>query len=65
MTAKEKAENLIDNYLMVRNEFNETLYFSEAKQCALITVDEILSIVWSNGIDVEYWVNVKKEIVKL
>jgi hypothetical protein len=65
MTPKEKAENLIDRYLMVRNEFNETLYFSEAKHCALVTVDEILSVIWNNQQDVDYWQQVKQEIENL
>lgn len=70
MTPKEKAENLIDKYLMVRNEFNETLYFSEAKHCALIAVDEILeSFIKFNYTIIknklEFWQEVREEIIKL
>jgi hypothetical protein len=63
MTSKEKAENLIDKYLMVRNEFNETLYFSEAKQCALIAVDELLNHCYE--VMKPFWQEVKQEIEKL
>ena len=37
MTAKEKAKELVDKFL---NEQNNTEEISEAKQCALICVDE-------------------------
>jgi hypothetical protein len=66
VTPKEKAEELVNKLL-------ESLYdngslsfkrilFGKAKQCALIAVDEILSIqVVKNG----YWQEVKQEIEKL
>ena len=48
MTPKEKAENLVDNFYNVigknyskRDGFGTQL-FEEAKQCALIAVDEII-----------------------
>lgn len=60
MTPKEKAEELVEKY-------DETLTYleskSKAKQCALIAVDEILSLLWCA--DLEYWNKVKKEIEKL
>jgi hypothetical protein len=67
MTAKEKAIELVDKYYGrdMKENLPLTIYWSSAKACALIATDEILSIVWLNGIDVEYWVNVKKEIEKL
>ena len=43
MTAKEKAKELVDKFL---NEQNNTEEISEAKQCALICVDEILEFAY-------------------
>ncbi len=68
MTAKEKAEELVDKYLM-----NTPVGFhiDDAKQCALITVDEILiAITYANyGIkylnERDFWQEVKQEIEKL
>jgi hypothetical protein len=63
MTPKEKAQELFDKIL---NEIDKTCddYFT-AKQCALIAVDEILSVVWYVPVDIEYWQEVKQEIEKL
>jgi hypothetical protein len=57
MTPKEKAEELLDKMTMEIGKFN-------AKQCALIAVDEILE---SNMINlhlhqIDYWEEVKQEI---
>jgi hypothetical protein len=52
MTPKEKEILII-----------ESMSFSI--QCALIAVDEILSVVCNVPMDVEYWEEVKKEIEKL
>jgi hypothetical protein len=58
MTAREKASQLIVDYQMKCKSLN----YDEAKQCALIAVDEIISLVgrYSN-----YWQEVKQEIEKL
>jgi predicted Zn-dependent protease len=73
MTPKEKAKELVDKlYQTTPNEawYNPPLgslsieykAWEQAKQCALIAVDEILSIqVVKNG----YWQEVKAEIEKL
>ena len=67
MTAKLKAIELIHKFCST----TEGLYKSKkniknAKQCALIAVDEILSIIWINLDDeVDYWAEVKQEIEKL
>ena len=81
MTPKEKAEKLVDNFYQTTP--NEAWYnpplgslsmeykaLQQAKQFALIAVNEILSqdvfnytSDWSNTI--EYWENVKQEIEKL
>jgi len=72
MTPKEKANELFGKFamylranLMYDEEANE-----DAKQCALITVDEILNTIeYSSQADelskVSYWTEVKKEINKL
>jgi hypothetical protein len=58
MTAREKASQLIVDYQMKCKSLN----YDEAKQCALIAVDEIISLVgrYSN-----YWEEVKQEINKM
>ena len=43
MTPKEKAKELLDKYYIICQEFTEEIQCSiQAKQCALITVDEML-----------------------
>jgi hypothetical protein len=66
MIPKEKAEELFNKYciylragLLYDDEARE-----DAKQCALIAVDEILSIA-SHYVTVEYWNEVKQEIEKI
>ena len=76
MKAEEKAKELIDRfkefadeaYMDTKEQFelNEARTLN-AKQCALIAVDEILNI---NSVDKdydlsEYWLQVKSEIEKL
>ena len=59
MTPKEKAEQLADYYMpFCSNNYNN------AKQCALIAVNEILEIcVDSLGLtELDYWQEVKQEI---
>jgi hypothetical protein len=58
---REKAVELVHKFAM------ENKYYERAKQCALIAVDEILSI---NSVDKDedlsnYWEEVKQEIEKL
>ena len=61
MTPKEKAIDLVEDM----HDAPEMGYNEHAKQCALIAVDEILSVVWYIPVDVEYWQEVKQEIEKL
>lgn len=73
MTPKEKAEQLVKRFKQYVNsdvsgeqnfEFSYEEQLKNAKQCALITVDEIMkSRSISNSI--EYWKNVKQEIEQL
>ena len=55
MTAKEKAKLLFKMYNIIVIE-------EKAKQCALMTVNEIINSKTSN---IEFWIQVKKEIQKL
>lgn len=75
MTPKEKALNLVNKYI----EFTEDNYAernADAKQCALIAVDEVIKInpcyedsdrggnfMWNDN--TYYWQEVKTEIEKL
>ena len=56
MTPKEKA-------MQIAMKFDEKGETDNAKQCALICVDEILE--FHDRIDVKYWTEVKQEINKL
>ena len=66
---KEKAKELVDKFL---NEQNNTEEISEAKQCALICVDEILENITEEVMtykpfmmNTDYWQEVKQEINKI
>lgn len=67
MTPKEKAKELVDKMLNEQS-FTQELY--DAKQCALIAVDEILKSHYKPFTGVvpsvyDYWQGVKQEIEKL
>ena len=85
MTAKEKANELVDKfYQTTPNEYfvNEPIgikgrykSWEQAKQCALIAVNEIIEFMevddfdsdtcyWANHSKMQYWIEVKKEIEK-
>ena len=68
-TPKEKAEELVLNYMpyVDWNGFNEKRALINAKQCALIAVDEILRIRSVNKDDIlsNYWEEVEVEIENL
>jgi hypothetical protein len=75
MTPKQKAFELAHKFRLLEIRTSETttmmISMADAKQCALIAVDEIIKAVndpddtflSKDGID--YWENVKKEIEKL
>ena len=69
LDAKEKAEELSDKFYLIKDDvYNECrMHENEAKQCALIAVDEIIRIEnhHKNHKWVEYWQEVKQEIEKL
>ena len=60
MNAKEKAKELVDRYKFYLG--NEQENIKEAKDCALIAVDEILD---KDGYNNDYWQEVKQEIKNL
>jgi hypothetical protein len=77
MTPKEKAQELVDGFKNIDIEYNDsiegncfmTMTKSDAKQCALIAVDELLEVtkrydytLSSNPIYNQYWLNVKSQI---
>lgn len=72
MTPKEKAEELVNNFLETIPFADANVYEdwkkemkNKAKECALIAVDEILNlIIGSQGV-ITYWQEVKQEIEKL
>jgi len=75
MTPQEKAKELFDKYADEFN-FDDTYrgYREQSKQCALITVNEIMKECynWAGGENIEYdikrfqyWQQVKEEIEKL
>jgi hypothetical protein len=75
MTPKEKAQELVDEYILYANVFNKNLGWiidiEFSKKCALIAVNEILNL--SNPIKfpirkkstLGYWYKVKQEIENL
>jgi hypothetical protein len=79
MTPKEKAKQLIESFykcmpfrdvkLTSCDETPELIIQMEklsAKQCTLISVDEILNLCWNgNEVGIKYWNEVKQEIEKL
>jgi len=73
MTPKEKAEDLVNKFRDFADGINpETDSFSpnickiQAKQCALIAVDEILGqFKWRPSDGLSYWTEVKQEINNL
>jgi hypothetical protein len=71
MTPKEKAKELVDKFDIdvLDREGTSAMNLYEAKQCALIAVDEILNAVHIAQTDIieyyKYWEQVKKEIEEL
>ena len=71
MTPKEKALELVDKYMNIRNvklSDYSIIYLPTAKQCALIAVDEIIEALKNNAANSASWLyyeEVKQEIKKL
>ena len=67
MSPKEKADEIYDK---MRIFTEENIFLDHAKECSLITVEEVLLALDGNislfkGRDSGYWRNVKSEIEKL
>ena len=60
MTPREKASELIVNYQTTV----KSLDYNEAKQCALITCNEVLGYMGADR-GYSFWLEVKEEIKKL
>jgi hypothetical protein len=66
MTPKEKAKELFDKYFEFVEAYSVQGQNENAKQCALIAVDEIIDLVKHIDVDSEdYWNEVKQEIINL
>jgi predicted RNA-binding protein len=69
MTPQEKAEELLKKYFRDSDLLVEDLTWIQAKECALIAVDEILKdkeeIDGMRIINDPYWIEVKQEIENL
>ena len=65
-TPKEKAKELVD---LMLNEQSHTQEIYDAKQCALIAVDELIKLYEilkpHRGFKISYWDEVKQELEKL
>jgi hypothetical protein len=72
MTSQEKAKELVDRfYYMLPNNGSHTginnveSRYKEAKQCALIAIEEVLQTIWEYHLQAEWWQEVKEEIENL
>jgi hypothetical protein len=69
MTPKEKAEQLVDKFRSnIISFLSDNMKEQNAKQCALIAVDEILKVASfynDSQAEVTYWQEVKQEIENL
>jgi hypothetical protein len=73
MTPKEKAKELVEKYYELFSvELENTICIYEAKQCALIAVEEIEKAIDFDWIEIQnlesehrYWEQVKEELKKL
>jgi hypothetical protein len=73
MTPKEKAKELVERFreyshtefISYRGGYQLDTQIQNAKQCALIAVDEILKVIEELRTEVLYWQEVKTEIEAL
>lgn len=67
MTPKEKAKELFDKYYsyLKSNLMDDKEAIDDAKQCALIAVDEVIQSHYYALLICNYWKEVKQEIEKL
>ena len=75
LTPKEKAKELVDKFYPLADgmgsmeKFYDEVCFENQKQCALIAVDEIISIklLWfqKDTEHLDFWKEVKQELLKI
>ena len=65
MEAKEKANQLANKYFKDSDLLYKDLTWTQAKECASIAVNEIISTLDYDSIILEYWEQVFIEIEKL
>ena len=71
LTPKQKAKELFDKFYLIKDEVYDEcrMHENEAKQCALIAVDEIISIklLWfqKDTEHLDFWKEVKEELLKM
>ena len=66
MSPKEKAKELVNKYFKDSDLLTyKELGWIQSTECALIAVDEILSLFISDCEDTRFWQQVKQEIEKL
>ena len=67
MTPKEKAQELFDKHFEFVEALSAQNQIDNAKQCAIITVDEIINAINPFGqfLGKDYWQEVKQEIKKI
>ncbi len=63
-TPKEKAKELVNQFAAIDNDIFCSVNYPYSKQCALIAVAEILSILFQHH-EIDYFKEVKQEIEKL
>ena len=63
MTPIEKAEELWNKYF--QKCADSSYPYNMAQECALIAVDEILDMLIGSTATIDYWKEVKEEIIKL
>ncbi|MCF8255026.1 MAG: hypothetical protein K9J84_10665 [Bacteroidia bacterium] len=63
MTAKQKANELVDKYLEYVEAYSSQGQIENAKICSLIAVEELIEITYAaSRSEYEYWLDVKREI---
>jgi hypothetical protein len=63
MTAKQKANELVDKYVEYVEAYSSQGQIENAKICALILVNEMIEVTYAaTRSTYEYWLDVKREI---
>jgi len=63
MTAKQKANELVDKYVEYVEAYSSQGQIENAKICALIAVNEMIEVTYAaTRSTYEYWLDVKREI---